>query len=108
MIAAKRRRPFAPMKTTSLTFAFTTYQAPLQVSDVVIPGVPAIRAPRGSLRLACGRGPRLTVDGKSVPTKVTDTYADLLAGASAAVHRLPRPHARRRHQPGDRARDRRL
>jgi arabinofuranan 3-O-arabinosyltransferase len=80
MISANGVVTFAPMKTSSLTFTFTTYQAPLQVSDVVIPGVPAIRTPRGSFSLACGLGPRLTVDGKSVPTEVTGTYADLLAG----------------------------
>jgi arabinofuranan 3-O-arabinosyltransferase len=85
MISANGVISFAPMKTSSLTFTFTTGtfttgQAPVQVSNVVIPGVPAISAPGGSFRLACGLGPRLTVDGKAVPTEVTDTYADLLAG----------------------------
>jgi arabinofuranan 3-O-arabinosyltransferase len=80
VISANGVISFAPMKTSSLTFTFTTDQAPVQVSDVVIPGVPVISPPGGSFRLACGRGPRLTVDGKPVPTEVTGTYADLLAG----------------------------
>jgi arabinofuranan 3-O-arabinosyltransferase len=80
MVSANGVATFAPMKTSSLKLTFTTYQAPLQVSDVVIPGVAAIRTPRASFRLPCGLGPRLTVDGKSVPTEVTGTYPDLVDG----------------------------
>jgi arabinofuranan 3-O-arabinosyltransferase len=69
---------FAPMQTTKLTLAFTTDQAPLQISDVVIPGVPFIRVPAAPFRLPCGQGPQLTVDGNTVPTRVSGTYADLL------------------------------
>jgi arabinofuranan 3-O-arabinosyltransferase len=71
---------FAPMKTTSLTFTFTTDQAPVQVSDVVIPGVRPIVTPAVSFQLPCGLGPRLTVNGQSVPTGVSGTFADLLNG----------------------------
>jgi arabinofuranan 3-O-arabinosyltransferase len=71
---------FAPMKTAGLSFTFTTYQAPLQISDVLIPEVQAIRAPDMPFRLPCGLGPQLTVDGQSVPTGVTGTFADLLNG----------------------------
>ena len=71
---------FAPMKTAGLTFTFTTDQAPLQVSDVVIPGVQVIRTPAVAFRLPCGLGPQLTIDGQTVPTGVTGTFADLLNG----------------------------
>jgi arabinofuranan 3-O-arabinosyltransferase len=80
MISANGVVAFAPMKTSSLALTFTTPQAPLSVSEVVIGGVPAVRTPAGSFRLACGLGPRLTVDGKPVATEVTGSYADLLAG----------------------------
>jgi len=80
MISANGVIAFAPMRTSSLAFTFTTDQAPVQVSDVVIPGVPASRAPGGSFRLACGRGPRVSVDGTLVPTEVTGSHADLLTG----------------------------
>jgi arabinofuranan 3-O-arabinosyltransferase len=71
---------FAPMKTDSLTFTFTTDQAPLQVSDVMIPGVPFPRTPTGLFRLPCGLGPRLNVDGLSIPTGVSGTFADVRSG----------------------------
>jgi arabinofuranan 3-O-arabinosyltransferase len=69
---------FARMRTTRLTLAFATDQAPLQVSDVVIPHVPAIRAPATPFRLPCGLGPRIAVNGRTVRTKVSGTFADLL------------------------------
>ena len=72
---------FAPMKTDSLSFTFTTDQAPLQVSDVVIPGVPALRTPAGLFRLPCGLGPELTVDGQTIPTGVSGTFASVRSGA---------------------------
>jgi arabinofuranan 3-O-arabinosyltransferase len=71
---------FAPMRTSRLTFKFATSQAPLQVSDVVIPRVPFIRAPATPFRLPCGLGPRLAVNGKTVRTRVSGTFADLLNG----------------------------
>ncbi|HEY2287879.1 MAG TPA: hypothetical protein VGH88_19230, partial [Streptosporangiaceae bacterium] len=78
MIGASGVVPFAPMRTTKLTFTFITDQAPLQVSDVAIPGVPVIRMPATPFRLPCGLGPRITVDGKTVPTRVSGTFADVL------------------------------
>ncbi len=69
---------FKPMKTASLRFTFTQVQAPLEVSDVTIPGVPAITTPAVPFRLPCGLGPQLKVNGITVPTKVTGTFADLL------------------------------
>src|SRR5258708_32366025 len=67
------------MTTPSLALTFTTDQAPVQVSDVAIPGVPFLSA-TGRVVLGCGQGPRLSVGGASVPTEVTATSADLLDG----------------------------
>ena len=66
------------MRTTRLTIRFTSPQSPLQISDVVIPRVPQLGTPPVPLRLRCGLGPALQVDGKAVPTRVWGTYADLL------------------------------
>jgi arabinofuranan 3-O-arabinosyltransferase len=77
MVGTSARVRFAPMTTTSLTLTFTTDQAPVQVSDVAILGVPFITA-TGRISLGCGQGPRLSVGGVSVPTEVTATSADLL------------------------------
>jgi arabinofuranan 3-O-arabinosyltransferase len=73
---------FAPMKTTSLRISFTQVQAPLEVSDVTIPGVPYITAPPDSVpfRLPCGLGPQLKINGITVPTKASGTFTDLLNG----------------------------
>ena len=69
---------FKPMKTTSLRFIFTPVQAPLEVSDVTIPGVPFLITPSVPFKLPCGLGPQLKVNGITVPTKVSGTFADLL------------------------------
>jgi arabinofuranan 3-O-arabinosyltransferase len=96
---------FAPMRTAGLTFAFATDQAPLQVSDVVIPGVPVIRAPAAPFRLPCGLGPRIAVNGRTVRTKVSGTFADLRSGRpmkftacrgvplTAGVNQVTEPHS---------------
>jgi arabinofuranan 3-O-arabinosyltransferase len=85
MVGASARVRFAPMTTTSLTLTFTTDQAPVQVSDVAIPGVPFLTA-AGQVSLTCGEGPRLSVGGVSVPTEVTATSADLLDGGPVSFH----------------------
>ena len=69
---------FAPMRTTRLTIRFTSPQGPLQISDVMIPRVPQLSTPSVPLRLRCGLGQALRVNGKAVPTRVWGTYADLL------------------------------
>jgi len=71
---------FAPMRTTSLTFAFSSVQTPLQITDVAIPGVPFLPTPSLPFRLRCGLGPLIQVNGKLVPTRVSGTFAALLAG----------------------------
>jgi arabinofuranan 3-O-arabinosyltransferase len=69
-----------PMRTDSLTLTFTPVQAPLQVTDVAIPGVPFLTTPSLPFRLSCGLGPQLRVNGKPVATRVSGTFAALLAG----------------------------
>jgi arabinofuranan 3-O-arabinosyltransferase len=71
---------FAPMRTDSLTFTFTPLQTPLQISEVVIPGVRPLLTPSAPFRLRCGLGPYITVDGKVVPTRVSGTFGELLTG----------------------------
>jgi arabinofuranan 3-O-arabinosyltransferase len=70
---------FAPMRTTSLTFTFTPSYAPVQITDVDIPGVLHLGTPSGTFHLPCGLGPYLTLNGKVVPTEVTGSFASLLA-----------------------------
>ncbi len=71
---------FAPMRTTGLTFTFTPLQAPLQISDVVIPGVPFVGTPSGTFRLPCGFGPQIELNGSQVPTRVSGSFTSLLTG----------------------------
>ena len=71
---------FAPMRTTSMTFTFTSVQTPLQITDVVIPGVPFLTTPSLPFRLSCGLGPVIAVNGKLVPTRVSGTFEALLTG----------------------------
>jgi arabinofuranan 3-O-arabinosyltransferase len=69
---------FRPMRTSVVTLQFSPAQIPVQISGVSIPGVVPLYAPQGALRLPCGYGPLVRVDGKLVPTQVTGTFADLL------------------------------
>ena len=71
---------FAPMRTTRLTFTFTSVQTPLQITDVVIPGVPFLTTPSLPFRLSCGLGPVIAVNGVPVPTRVSGTFEALLTG----------------------------
>jgi arabinofuranan 3-O-arabinosyltransferase len=94
---------FAPLRTYKLTLEFSDVQAPLQVTDVTVPGVPFHGPPAGTFRLGCGLGPYLTVDGKVVPTRVSGTFADLVTQqpltfsacspvpASAGINRVAEP-----------------
>ncbi len=71
---------FAPIRTRELAFRFSPPQTPLQISGVTIPGVPALQTPSGPFRLPCGLGPAVELDGRVLPTQVTGTFAELLAG----------------------------
>ena len=87
---------FAPMRTTGLTFSFTPVQAPLQITDVVIPGVPFVSTPSGPFRLrvrprAADRAER---EGRCA-TRVSGTLRRPAHRPAAAVHGLLPGHARR-------------
>jgi arabinofuranan 3-O-arabinosyltransferase len=71
---------FAPMRTRSLTLRFTPLQTPLQITDVVIPGVAPVGAPSVPFRLPCGLGPAIRLNGKVLRTRVSGTFAALLTG----------------------------
>ena len=70
---------FAPMRTTKLVIRFTPLRAPLQISGVMIPGVPQLRTSSAPLRLRCGLGPLIEVNGRTVPTRAWGSDAALLA-----------------------------
>ena len=79
-VGANGLATFAPMRTTGLKFTFSPIQAPLQITDVTIPGVPFVGPPSGPFRLPCGLGPLIELNGKVVPTRVSGSFADLLTG----------------------------
>lgn len=77
------RLSFAPMTTDRLTVTFPKddQAGPVQLTDLVVPGVRPLPDVSGSpLTLACGYGPKVRVDGTTVQTKATGTFGDLLAG----------------------------
>jgi arabinofuranan 3-O-arabinosyltransferase len=72
---------FAPMATSSLTLAFAADYGygPVQITDVEIPGVQQLVAdPAAQVRLGCGSGPTIEVNGKPVATRASGTVADIL------------------------------
>ncbi len=75
---------FHGTQTTSLAFTFTPApnrsRGPVQISGVAIPGVPFLTEPTTPLRLPCGLGPQLSVNGTNVPTQVSGTFNALLTG----------------------------
>jgi arabinofuranan 3-O-arabinosyltransferase len=71
---------FAPVITRRLTFTFTPLVTPVEISDVVIPGVPPVGTPSLPFRLPCGLGPVISLNGKVLPTQVAGTFADLFTG----------------------------
>ena len=71
---------FAPMRTTGLKFTFSQVEAPLQITDVTIPGVLPVHAPSGTFRLQCGLGPLIRLNGNVVQTRVSGSFASLLTG----------------------------
>src|SRR5260370_38428044 len=73
------------MRTDLLTFPFTADQLPVQISEVDIPGLPPLGS-RGSqlVRLRCGFGPTITLNGRPVPTRAVGTVTALLEGRPIA------------------------
>jgi arabinofuranan 3-O-arabinosyltransferase len=76
---------FAPMRTSSLTLNFTPARAPVQISEVTIPGVrPLTSGGTKPVTLPCGRGPDISLNGTLIPTRASGTSADLLDGQPLA------------------------
>ncbi|MBF8186901.1 DUF3367 domain-containing protein [Nonomuraea sp. K274] len=70
---------FKPITTTELKLRFYPASKRLQVTELVIPGVEPASRPSGMpFLLPCGLGPSVQVNGTTVRTKVTGSYADLL------------------------------
>lgn len=70
---------FAAMTTRKLAIRFFPASRRLQVTELIIPGVRPASRPEGiPFRLGCGQGPRLQINGATVDTRVSGTYADLL------------------------------
>ncbi|MFB4266218.1 alpha-(1-_3)-arabinofuranosyltransferase family protein [Nonomuraea sp. GTA35] len=70
---------FKAMSTSRLKLRFTPFSKRLQVTELVVPGVDPVGRPADiPLRLACGLGPRIEVNGRAIPTKVAGTHVDLL------------------------------
>ena len=74
---------FPEMTARRLRIEFTAAASrPVEVTDITIPGVPALGSP-GELpvRLPCGFGPTLVIGGRTVPTRIVDgTLDDVLNG----------------------------
>ncbi|GGV09226.1 membrane protein [Actinomadura cremea] len=77
------RISFAPMTTARIKVTFLDGRRlqPVQLTDLVVPGVEPLPDVRGlGLELPCGLGPKLRVGGTTVQTKAAGTFGDLLAG----------------------------
>ena len=70
-------RVLAVEKRTSFEPDGTVVPLTVGIGEVTVPGVVAIRPP-ASLRVPCGQGPPLVVDGQTHPTAVLGTRDDLL------------------------------
>jgi arabinofuranan 3-O-arabinosyltransferase len=72
---------FPDMQPVATTVGGQPGQLPIGLSKLTIPGLAGLRvaAPSGQagFRLACGQGPTVSIDGKSYPTAVSGTAADL-------------------------------
>jgi arabinofuranan 3-O-arabinosyltransferase len=95
---------FAPLKTNQLTLRFpgvmatTAYnplvgratQLPVGLAGLTVPALSRLSTgvPSASTRftLSCGQGPSLTIDGKTYPTSVSGTVADLTGLTPLPVH----------------------
>ncbi len=81
IIGASGVLKFAPIRTRSLTFRFTPTVLPMQVSDVFIPGVQPLAAdPSAPVRLHCGLGPQVQLNGVAIRTSAAGTVRQLLTG----------------------------
>ncbi|RCV62002.1 alpha-(1-_3)-arabinofuranosyltransferase domain-containing protein [Marinitenerispora sediminis] len=77
------RLDFAPFSADEVLITFEPPPGqPLEVESVALPGVPELAAVADTgLAASCGSGPRLRVNGRSVPTRIVgDALQDALAG----------------------------
>ncbi|HEX4815632.1 MAG TPA: alpha-(1-_3)-arabinofuranosyltransferase family protein [Nonomuraea sp.] len=73
------RLAFQPIRTSQLKLRFVPYAGRLQVTELVVPGVDPVTRPADiPLRLPCGLGPHIEVNGRTIATKVAGTHADLV------------------------------
>ncbi|WP_051108844.1 alpha-(1-_3)-arabinofuranosyltransferase domain-containing protein [Actinomadura flavalba] len=86
------RFTFQPLRTDRLTVTFTSAGGQVQVTELRVPGVPALPAagPR-EFTTRCGYGPDLDVNGKAVPTRVTGTTAAVLGGRALRFEACANP-----------------
>ncbi|MEW9547226.1 alpha-(1-_3)-arabinofuranosyltransferase family protein [Nonomuraea sp. NPDC050783] len=77
---------FRPLRTSTLKLRFTPFSKRLQLTELVVPGLDPVTRPADiPLRLPCGLGPNIEVNGKLVATKVAGTHADLLEGRPVEI-----------------------
>jgi arabinofuranan 3-O-arabinosyltransferase len=80
---------FPGTQTVASTVGGQPVLQPVGLSKLTIPGLAGLHvaAPDGAatFRLACGRGPAVSVDGKTYPTSVTGTVADLIRSLPVQV-----------------------
>ncbi|MFD2355454.1 hypothetical protein ACFSTC_48570 [Nonomuraea ferruginea] len=70
---------FDPITTTQLKIRFYPLTQRVQVTELAIPGVAKASTPGDiPLRLDCGTGPRIEVNGQVVETRVAGSHRDLL------------------------------
>jgi arabinofuranan 3-O-arabinosyltransferase len=90
-----------PLRTSQLSVTFPDLQPvatavggqagqlPIGLSKLTIPGLAGLRVAKPSgqatFLLACGQGPAISVDGKSYPTAVSGTMADLIQSRPVQV-----------------------
>ncbi|MBB5962027.1 alpha-(1-_3)-arabinofuranosyltransferase [Planomonospora venezuelensis] len=77
------RIAFTPLRTDRLEITFTASASrPIEVAEIGIPGVePLASLDSYPLRLPCGYGPSLVVNGNTVPTEIVDgTLGDVVGG----------------------------
>jgi len=77
---------FEPIVTSHLRIRFHPMSRRVQVTELSIPGVAKAGTPGDiPLRLGCGAGPRVEVNGTTVETRVSGSHRDLLEGRPVQI-----------------------
>ena len=78
-----------PITTDRLRLTFASSKGdPIGVTELVLNGLSDLKyqaSPASTTRLPCGFGPRVTVDGTVVETRISGTLGDVLSGARMRV-----------------------